>query len=206
MESKKIWREIGEILLAIVFLAIAFNFKEGNVFFPCLLMLSIIILVNVIIKKIVAYTYEMEIRNKIWSIKQLGVKKRFQKPLPMIAFPLLVSFLTLGYFQWMPILSFNVETTPEKVSRRHGAYRFSEVTEHHVALVVFWAIFANVILSILSYLLGFETLAKYSIYYALWSCIPLSDLDGSKLFFGNKILWIVTSVVCVLMFFVSFSF
>jgi len=46
-----------------------------------------------------------------------------------------------------------------------------------------------------AYFLGFEFFAKLSIYYAAWSLVPFSNLDGAKVFFGSKGLWIVMAII-----------
>ncbi len=208
MNYEKLSQEIIAIILAIVFLTIGFNYKNTEPLIILFLFLSITIFTNVIIKKITGVLHESDVIHSIWTINHIGFSKKskLKTPLPMIWFPLFVSFFTSGFFQWMPILTFNVEPKPERASKRHGIYRFSEITEHDLSIIVFWGIFANLILSIISYLLGFELLSKFNTYYAISSVIPISRLDGSKLFFGNRILWAITTVVTFIFFILTFTF
>lgn len=206
MVSKTV-KEIIEILLAIVILSISFSFRNMEEFGTFYIFFLIIIAVNVIAKKIVGYIYETEVRNSIWSINRIKYNRvDTKKNTSMVWLPLFVSVISLGYFQWLPLLVFNVEPKPERASKRHGNYRFSEVTEWHLAFIVLWGIIANVILASASYFLGFEKLAKLSIYYVVYSIIPLSNLDGSKLFFGNRKVWTMTSIISIILLLITFTF
>ena len=114
----------------------------------------------------------------------------FLKPIPMLWLPLLLALFSKGLIFWLGILEFDVKAKPERASRRHGLYRFTEVTEWHMAWIAAWGIIANLVFAIAAYIIGFELFAKLSIYYIAWSIIPLGKLDGSKIFFASRALWI----------------
>ena len=103
--------------------------------------------------------------------------------------------LTKANFLWLAILDYDITPRTERVSRRHGLYRFSEMTEWHIALIVAAGLAANLVLAAAGYFAGFETFAKLNIYFALWSLIPISSLDGSKILFGSRILWITLLII-----------
>ena len=42
---------------------------------------------------------------------------------------------------------------------------------------------------IISYLLGYPDFARLNLYLAFFNMIPISDLDGNKIFFGSIVLW-----------------
>jgi hypothetical protein len=207
MENKYL-KEFFSILLAAVVLSVSLYYKNTNSFWFILLYISITIGINVLTKKIAGYYYETNIEYSLWSIQNIGFRPshKLKTPFPMTWLPLIVSFVTNGFFQWIPILVFNVEPKPERASKRHGLYNFSEVSERDLAIIVFVSVICHLFFSVVFYLCGFEILAKYNIYYAVASIIPLSDLDGSKLFFGNKILWFISTILSVLFFMVSFGF
>jgi hypothetical protein len=168
--------------------------------------------VNVIAKKVIAYTLESDVKTKFWEIYNYGFRRgeHFRKPLPMLWLPFLFSFVTKGIFSWMPILECDITPRVERVSKRHGLYRFSEMTEWHVALISVAGITANLILAVILYILmatinpGFEQFARLNIFYATWCLLPLSSLDGTKIFMGSKILWFTTLIICL--FFLAFAF
>ena len=153
-------------------------------------------------KKIVGYMVETEVKTKFWTWYQYGfrIDWHFKKPLPMLWLPLVLTLLTKGFFWWLPILEYDVEAKTERVSRRHGLYRFTQVTEHHVAWMAIWALIANFVFAIGGYIMGFELFTKLSIYFIAWSVIPIGNLDGSKILFGGQTKWgiIFTAAMIVL--------
>jgi len=197
MNFKEIRNEILVIILASVIIALTISLKNYSLIIYALISFLIIITINIIVKKIIAYYLEADLRTKLWSIYQYGFRKssHFKIPLPMVWLPIVIGFLTRGYFWWLGILEFDVEPRTERVSRRHGLYRFSEITEWHLAVIATFGIIANLIIAIIGYLTGFEQFARFSIYFAAWNLIPLSSLDGSKIFFGSKALWGIITII-----------
>ena len=200
MEFKKFSNEIVVIILATVILAISVSFRNNSILLAATISFLIIIALNILAKKISAYMLETEIRTKFWDWSRFGFKKtsHFKKPIPMAWLPLIVSLFTKGIFWWLAILEFDVEAKAERASKRHGLYRFTEVTEWHIAWIATWGILINIAAAIIGYLAGFELFAKLSIYYAAWSIVPLSSLDGSKIFFGSRSLWVTIAAIVLI--------
>ena len=197
MKSKEFFREIIIILIASLILGWSFSLFKISLFLSYFISFLIIISLNILAKKILSYYFESDIKIKFWEWYRYGFRKdsHFKKPAPMFWLPLVVSLITRGFFQWLAILEFDIKAKTERVSRRHGLYRFSEITDWHVALIATAGIIINFVLAIFGYLTGFETFAKLNIYFALWSLIPLSNLDGSKILFGNKGLWLTLVII-----------
>ena len=192
MNSTRIWKEGTVVFLSIIILSLSFIYKEMAIsYLELFLSITLVVLVNVFAKKFFANNLETDINLNFWSIKHFGLRnsQHFKKPVPMLWLPIITTLASFGRFVWMPIIEFDVAPKPERISRRHGLYRFTEVTEWHVALIAAAGIFANVFFGIIGYFTGFEVFAKLSIYYAFWSIIPLGRLDGSKILFGSKNLW-----------------
>ena len=190
--------EIITIILAAAVLAVSYSFTNTSIFLQVTLSFLIIIVLNVLIKKAVAYYFEAKTITKVWGVSQFWftVRSHFKKPLPMIWLPIVLSFFTKGLVNfWFGILEFDIKPKTERVSKRHGLYRFSEMTDWHIALIAVAGIIINLVLAILGYLAGFETFAKLNIWFAAWSIIPLSGLDGSKIFFGSRPLWFTMLVI-----------
>jgi len=200
MELKENLKEFFIVIFAALILAISASLKDRDFVYWILLSFFIIISVNVIMKKIVGYLLELEVKVGFWSWYQYGFRKdaHFKKPLPMAWLPLFISLFSRGFLGWLAILEFDVGAKTERVSRKHGLYRFTEVTEWHVAWIAVWGIIANIVLALLAYFAGFELFSKLSIYYAAWSLVPLSSLDGSKIFFGSKALWMTVATFVLL--------
>jgi hypothetical protein len=70
------------------------------------------------------------------------------------------------------------------------------MTDWHNALIGAAGIVAVLILSIISYLIPWsDSLWRLSAYYAFWNMIPLSNLDGTQIFFGSRVLWSTLAIV-----------
>ena len=201
METKELSKELLIIILASIILALTIAFKDRTIFYTATIIFLIILITNVLVKKSVGYYLETKVRTKFWSIYQYGFRKdmHFKKPLPMIFLPLLLTLFTKGFFLWLGVLEFDVEAKTERVSRRHGLYRFTQVTEWHMAWIAVWALIANLILAIIAYVAGFELFTKLSIYFIAWSTIPIPGLDGSKIFFSSRALWAVVFTIAMIL-------
>jgi len=152
----------------------------------------IIISINVITKKLTARYLDTSIEIKSWQFKRIWFKSAwyFKKKFPAgVFFPLISTFFSLGYFVWMAVLTFDPSPLSSRVTKRHGLYRFSELTERHIAFIAAAGVSVSLLSSIIFYFVGFSELAKFSIYFACWNLVPLGDLDGSKILFGGRILW-----------------
>jgi hypothetical protein len=190
-------KEILTILLTAIILGASVSYMTNQAYLTSIVAFFAILVANIIVKKLISYHYESDITIKPWSIYQFGFRKdaHFKEPVPMSWVPILLTLLTNGAIWWLAILQFDVKARPERVSKRHGLYRFTEMTEWHIGMIAFSGILTNLIIGIVSYTLGFEFFAKLNIYYAAWSLAPLGNLDGTKLFFANKSIWIITAIV-----------
>ena len=186
-------KEIGLIIAVIIIVALSLSFLKGlETFFHFLAYVFLIIIINIFAKKIACYYVESEIEIKLWQIKRFGFKPtaQFKRPFPAGAlFPLLFSVLTFGNFIWLASLVFDIKPKVYRAAKRHGLYSFSEMTESHIGIIAAAGIFATLVFAVIAYLVGYSDFARLSIYYAFFNMIPISNLDGNKIFFGNLVLW-----------------
>lgn len=207
-------REISHIALAIIILTFAISFNQllknpvkETLLIPSLIFITIIIFFSVFIKKITAHYFESNIETKIWSIKHWGFKPHhhFKNPLPAgIIIPFIVSIISMGYLVWFAVLEFEVNPAVTKVSKRHGNYRLSEMTDIQIGIIAASGVVASLLASIIGYFAGFPEFARLSIYYAAFSLVPISNLDGTKIFFGNRVVWYTLVVITGI--FLAYSF
>ena len=189
-------KEIISILIATLIIAFSINLLSSlSSFLSVLLSVFVVILINIIAKKITSFKLDSEIETSLWEIKRYGFREhqRLKTAFPLGAFlPLLskVILFPLNNFVWMASLVFDVKAKTYRSAKRHGLYKFSEITEDHIGYIAAAGIIANLLLAILGYLMGFPLFSKLNIYYAFFNMLPLSNLDGNKIFFGNIILWI----------------
>ena len=116
--------------------------------------------------------------------------RKLKRPFPAGAFfPILFAFFTFGTINWMASLVFDVKAKVHRAAKRHGLWSFSEMTEYHIGLIAATGIAVNLIAAVIGYFINQPEFAKLNIYYAFFNMLPISDLDGNKIFFGSKILW-----------------
>jgi len=200
MESKEIGKEIFIIIIAALILGLVAAFRSTQTFYITALSFLAIIVINVLVKKTAGYFLETDVKIKFWSWYQYGFRKgsHFKKPLPMAWLPLLITLFSRGFIWWLAILEFDVAPKTERVSRRHGLYRFTEVTELHIAWIAIWGLIANFVFAIIAYAAGLELFARLSIFYIAWSVVPISNLDGTKIFFADKSLWVIIAIIAAI--------
>ncbi len=204
-------RETGFLILVSLITAFAISLAANfalnlNLFLFALLGIIILLLVNVAVKKTTAYLLEAEIEIKPWEIRRFGFKpsQSFSKSFPMGVFMPLISRVVLFFlngFVWMASLVFDVKAKTYHAAKRHGMYSFSEMTESHIGIIAAAGIFANLALAFIFYIVGgnFGILfAKLNLWFAFSNMIPISDLDGNKIFFGNLALWSFLAVITLI--------
>lgn len=197
-------KEITTIIVAAVVLmaVVAYpQFSDWNTLGILFLSFILIIGLNVGAKKVTGYIFESKVTVKFWEMYRFGMRKdaHFKFPLPMIWLPLVLTLFSRGIIWFFSVLEFDVGTTPERASKRHGMYRYSRITEWHMAWIAAWGVIVNLILGIIAYTLNFEQLAKLSIYYATWSMVPFSSMDGTKIMFGSRMLYIILLVITLIL-------
>lgn len=195
-------REVVIIVFAALILGFSAAFPNFSLIYAAVLSMFIIVVVNFIAKKVVAYYLEADIKLKFWEIYHFywPAKSHFKKPMPLFWISPLLSLISLGNILWLAILEFDVSPRPERASRRHGMYRFTEMTDWHVGTIATWGIVANLFLAVSGYLLGFGMFAKLNVYFALWSLLPIGSLDGTKILFGSRVLWMAMLILAAIFF------
>ncbi|MDO8623569.1 MAG: hypothetical protein Q7R52_04955 [archaeon] len=197
-------KEIISMLAITLIIGFAVSMFEGwNAFKIATVFIFFVILINVFAKKITAYFLDSEIEVGIWEMERFGFKphQRFNKPFIVGAiFPILskIIFFPFKNFVWMASLIYEVKPKVYHAAKRHGLYTFSEMTEYHIGLIAAAGVFASLIGAVIGYLAGYPEFSRLSIYYAFFSMLPFSDLDGNKIFFGSLILWSFLAAVTLI--------
>ena len=186
--------EIIAIVVVAIILALAFSVRNFStkVFSYTMLAIIFILGINIAAKKIASYYLDSEIEMKFWEIQRFGFKphRHLKKPFPAGVFlPIITAAFSLGYFVWMACFTFEVNAKTYRAAKRHGLYSFSEMTESHIGLIAASGILANLVFAAIGYFAGWDLFVKLSIYYVFFNMLPISDLDGNKILFGEIILW-----------------
>jgi len=205
-------REIGALIIAFVLMAILLAFNGGSmsavIFFNAVMTALLIIFVSVFSKKLIAYRLDEKVEIKIWELQRYGLaaKQHWKSPVPLgLIIPIVFSLLSAGFIKFLTILQFDYKALPSKVVKRYGMKRFSGTMEWDGALIAFYSFLSVLALSFVSSiifgssdLILFKDLAKYSFYYSLYNLIPFGQLDGSRIFFGSRPLYIFSLVVAAI--------
>ncbi len=207
-------KELTSILLATIVLGFSLSLLISiETFLYICLIILIVILINVFTKKITAYYLDSEIEINPWELERYGMltfvdilptskthpSKEFKRPFPIgLVLPLITTILSQGFLVWMAVLTTETKAKVYRAAKRYGLYEFSEITEYHEAWISASGIIANLFFAIIGYLIGIQELATLNIYYAFFNMIPISKLDGNRIFFGNQILWITLSAIVLI--------
>jgi len=195
-------KEISFILIVSLVLALTVSMlKSLQAFIYALIFVFVLIIINILAKKITAFYLDSQIKIKLWEISRIGFRahQHFKNPFPAGAFfPIIFSVLTFGYLTWFASLVFVSRPEIYKAAKRHGMYSFSEIPEFHIGIIAASGIVANLLFAVIGYLIGFSEFARLNLYYAFFNLIPVSDLDGNKIFFGSKILWSLLAIIALL--------
>ncbi len=195
-------KEFGVMIFSAIIIALAIGFFRGISEFPLILAsVFFVILLNILGKKIAGFYLDSRIEIKSWKIERYGFKPKqyFKTPIPAgLIFPILFSLISFGKFIWMASFSFDVKPEISRVAKRYNLYSYSEMTEGHIGMIAAAGVIVNIIFAIIGYLIGFSEFSRLNIYFAFFSLIPLSELDGNKIFFGNFVLWCFLSVLVLI--------
>ncbi len=198
-ENKQI---LAAIIVFFVIISISSLINQNYIKIPELLLYSaLIIILAVSAKKLTAHWLDAQVEHEIWSLHRYGfwAHKHFKKPKPAgIIFPLLFSIISLGIIKFAAILTFEPKASKHRAAKRHGFHSFKELTDFHISLIAASSTIVLLILSAVSYAIGFEYLTKMAIYYTFWNMLPISKLDGAQTFYGNRTLYTILGSITIL--------
>lgn len=205
-------KEIFNLLLSALVLGFVFSFRDwgpGEAFILnigiinlvrstviTIVVLSIYLLVN----KLVAYRNGCISTYGIWGIERYWFRKKhvFRKPFKSlkigIILSILLAILSNGYIRFAAI----GHTTLTEIRRLQIGKAYKHVTGYKTAIIhlsgPLTLVFLATILSSVEALSRFVIIA-YSV--ALFSMIPISKLDGAKIFFGSPALYVFSIVLMI---------
>ncbi len=200
-------KELGSLLLALIVLSFSYAFLSRTLFLASLISFAIILALTVLAKKVMAYYVEAEEETKLWTFQRFGfhTKNYLRTPFPIgVILSFILPLITLGTIPWLAVLESDVKGTSARAARRHDFYSYSEMTEWHIALISAAGIIVCFILAPIAYFLNFSILAKLSLFYAAFNLLPLGKLDGTRIFFGSKILYALLAAIGIIGLFYAF--
>ena len=176
-----------------------------------ILIFAIIIIINLSAKKLISPFYSIKIEYNVWQLQRWDYYGRsyFKKPVPIgLIMPFSIAILSLGYLKPFTFFQYDAENIRTKrLLKAYGdrrAVRKEVINEADLAYTSAAGFYALILLAIMGFLLKpyfpifGSDLTKYSIYFGLWNLLPISQLDGSKLFFGATITWFFLTIIYII--------
>src|SRR3989338_457717 len=205
-------KEFWHLLVSILVLGFIFGFDDGakNFLFInwisnliwILFLTAIAVLFRELVIKLFARRHDVQSQYEIWYVDYLGFylkekkgkgflnifRETIKKPYPLgILFALILAVASNGkaFFTAVGVHNFK-EIESARVGRKHGRMTYLEEAQ-----IASSGIFASLFLAFLALLIGemfnfkLYSFANINFYLALFNMIPLSRLDGAKIFFGS---------------------
>jgi hypothetical protein len=206
--------EFGNVVAACVILALVMGMPfiyngHWETFAMVCSFAIIIIATHVLSKKVVAFLLDSDVEHRLWHVYRFGFKggSHFKKEIPFgVVVPLGVAvFATLllwpigAWIYFMGILTYETRALKYRAAKRFGFYSYTEVTDWHNAIIGGAGILAVLILAVVAYFPGLELLTRLAIYYAFFNMLPISELDGTQIFFGSRVLYFVLGVITLIL-------
>jgi hypothetical protein len=205
MDSQELAQIIAAVLVLFGVLALPIIYYEKWAVIPEAIVTSIILVaVHVSAQKFAAYNLDLGVRHQIWTMRRFGWRpgQRFDFDVPAgILAPAFFSLYSVAFLSvanlwiyFLAILTYDARALKIRAARRFGNYSYVAMTEFHNALVGAAGIIAILLVAIISWSLGILYLGKIASYYAFFNMLPLSNLNGTQIFFGNRILFYILAV------------
>ena len=194
------------IVIAIILMSLIIILHEKSLNFLWITIVSALtVLVSVFCKKLTAKIIDIKIEHKIWIFQRwwIGKSSHLKNPVPTgVIIPAILSLISNGFITCFSLLQFESKALPGKAVKKYGTKRFSEIMDWDLCMIGFYGILGLLFLSIIAKIFPFTLsgfnlmlLSKYSFYYAIWNLLPISSLDGAKMFFGSSRLYIFTLIL-----------
>lgn len=202
-------KEILNVTLSAIILGFVFSFREWGYgssfsftiglinFIRTSIIAMIVLAIYLLAQKIAALRNDTISQYSIWSIERywFSIKSAFKKPLKIgVILPLLLVIVSNGIIKFAATGASDLK----EIRSRWMGRAFKHITEYQTALI---HLAGPITLMFLATLLSpAEELSKlvlisYSV--AIFSMLPLSNLDGAKIFFGSVPLYIFSIVLMI---------
>jgi hypothetical protein len=199
--------EMKHILISSLIIGFLFSFNIFTIsnWFKNSLLGAMAIIVNVLGHKLIANKKGCTSNYRIWNIKRFGFRKENKLPKKIfgkkvnsiyagIILPLTLSFLSLGGIKALIVGTNDIKETVYKRIKK----KYEKLTEVELATIAaigtLTSLFVALIFQILN-LRGFEQFVTMNYLIAIYSLVPLENLDGIKMLFGSIPIYLFTLVL-----------
>ncbi len=157
----------------------------------------IALLIYIIAQKLIAKRFNVDVEYRIWNIKKIWFTNDLNFKLPIgIILALILIFLTNGVFIFLAVGSFAVIRT--HVAHKIGRIfpRLTDVELGKIAVVgpLTAIILVFIFTTLKLFNIDFGVFTTMNLLLALYNMIPLSHLDGLKVFIASRTLFVLTAI------------
>jgi hypothetical protein len=195
---------IAAIIVMFAIVSVEFIIKNQIQFLTIAAIFSVILILgNVVSKKIIADSLDASVEHEIWSISRYWFKPHhhLERKIPIgIIIPLFFTIYSLGLIKMPPFLTYETRAKKYRAAKRFGYYSYTQMTDFHNGLIGAAGVIFSLLLAIILYALPFdlEKFAALSVLYAFFNMIPIGKLDGAQIFFGSKTLYTTISIITLI--------
>ena len=209
-------QEIKSMIIAVLLTTIIVLFPSLNIIRALIALVTVLIIfpLTFFIKKKAGIDHSIQIEHSFWKLSRFGfkIKAHTQKPMPMgIILPLIITVISWGYLNPLTFFQLDAENmTARRLLKAKGyrrGLRKELINEADFAFTASYAMYAILAYAIVMYILTlftnvslFVDSAFYALAFGAWNLIPVSQLDGAKIFFGSFITWVILVFLFIGMF------
>ncbi|HLD10844.1 MAG TPA: hypothetical protein VJB89_02085 [Candidatus Nanoarchaeia archaeon] len=206
-------KELCAYVYSLLVLTFVFGFDDGSEIFVLenwlmnLLKVFFMVLIVFFLKesghKIMARWRDCIVEYRVWTISSLwfSASSKLKKPFRLgIWLPLLISFLTQGGLA----LTFTGEHVSKGIRTKRVGRIWTHVTDYERSLIcvggyMMLAVFL-IVLNVLNKFFGFDVdlFVRITFFMVIFNYIPFHRLDGSYIFFGGKLIYVISLIFVVL--------
>lgn len=207
-------REIGYLITVILVLAFVFGFNDGKDtfdlaywlahFFKILLIVAISIFIHDFAHDLMAKKYGFISEYRVWGIKRFGfMSQSFPKTINLFGRQVTIQSFPLGIVIALAVMLLSngkaffsaVSSYGLVIKKTHRLGRqFIEVTDFEEAKIAVAGPIACILLVVVLKMFNgsgaFDEMILINSWMAFWDMIPLPGLDGAKVFYGSKPLYV----------------
>ncbi|HIH25502.1 hypothetical protein J4476_00145 [Candidatus Woesearchaeota archaeon] len=196
------------LAISILILTFIFGFDDGRETFIAkywllnLLGVFLIVTLSILFReamiKYKASKHEAKSEYTIWNVKKFWFKgAESKKGMPFgILLALIVVIVSKGKLFFTAIGEHKLN---ENIEHRTGRRRI-HLQDYERAMICLYSIWSGVILAIIGAATGIKMLITINFFLIIFNYLPIGDLDGAKIFFGNLFLYVFNLIFLIIFF------
>lgn len=197
-------KELAHLFAITLILGFVFGFDDGSSTFvlnnwlvnfgSACFIVFISLFFKEIVMKLFAMRYRTRVEIELWCAKQFWFSRaskferfKMKRGLPLgIFLALYLSFLSFGRIFFTAV--FNHQLTEDRNARIGRSWK--RLTEYEEAMIMLVGFLASMLLVIAAKILDFGRLYDVNLWLIVFNLLPISRLDGSKMFFSSRPMYI----------------